>query len=128
MEKGCMSNFKENTQYEVWCKTCGRCAYCGCDLEDARQYAGDDCRGKFSIDHVLPKCRGGKEDIENLLPVCRSCNSKKRHKTLDEYREYMTWLHIGKFSKSQKIWLQSHGIEIPEPPPFTFYFETIELG
>lgn len=53
-----------------------RCAYCGKPLE------GDD----ETIDHAVPISRGGTNDIENLVPCCRSCNSKKHDKTADEYK------------------------------------------
>lgn len=31
-----------------------------------------------SIDHVVPISKGGTNDIENLRPMCRSCNSRKK--------------------------------------------------
>jgi len=48
------------------------CAYCG-------------ATGDMSIDHVVPLSRGGKHEIENLLPACRSCNSSKGAKLLEEW-------------------------------------------
>ena len=39
----------------------------------------------MSIDHVVPLSRGGKHEIENLLPACRSCNSSKGAKLLEEW-------------------------------------------
>lgn len=41
--------------------------------------------GKLSVDHDVPLVRGGTDDIDNILPACRSCNSKKSALTADEY-------------------------------------------
>ena len=31
----------------------------------------------FQIDHILPVCQGGENNLTNLLLVCRTCNSRK---------------------------------------------------
>lgn len=47
----------------VLAKNGGRCVYCG-DPAD-------------TIDHVIPKSKGGTDDLDNLVPACRDCNSRK---------------------------------------------------
>lgn len=47
-----------------------RCQYCG-DRAD-------------SIDHVRPRSKGGQHTWENVVAACRSCNSAKRDRLLDE--------------------------------------------
>lgn len=37
-----------------------------------------------TMDHVHPKHLGGKNEWQNLVAACRSCNGKKGHKTLAE--------------------------------------------
>lgn len=49
-----------------------KCAYCGrSDLP-------------LTIDHVIPRARGGEETWENLVTACVSCNNKKGDRTLEE--------------------------------------------
>ena len=59
----------------VWRKTEGLCYYCGSQLPDC-----------FETDHVVPKSKGGTDEITNLVPCCKSCNSSKGTKTVEEYR------------------------------------------
>jgi 5-methylcytosine-specific restriction endonuclease McrA len=46
------------------------CAYCGCDI-----------KGCVTKDHILPVSAGGTDDIENVVPACRRCNSRKGAKS-----------------------------------------------
>jgi 5-methylcytosine-specific restriction endonuclease McrA len=55
-----------------------RCVFCGCH--------GDAV--SFEIEHLTPKVRGGSDTTDNLAPACRSCNSSKKDKTVEEFAEY----------------------------------------
>lgn len=47
------------------------------------QYCGE--RGNdLTLDHVLPRSRGGKTTWENVVASCRRCNSRKRDRTPEE--------------------------------------------
>ena len=42
----------------------------------------------LTVDHIDPKNFGGTDDIENLGPLCQSCNSQKRDKDPDYWWRY----------------------------------------
>lgn len=43
------------------------------------QYCG--VRSDLTLDHVMPKSRGGKDTWENLVTACNKCNVKKGNRT-----------------------------------------------
>lgn len=53
----------------------GKCL--GCNKDDA----------PLTVDHVIPVSRGGSNDITNIQPLCKPCNSSKGTKTID-YRPF----------------------------------------
>lgn len=52
------------------------CVYCGSIKQ-------------LTLDHVIPKSRGGKNDWNNLVTCCFTCNLKKGNKTPDEAKMVM---------------------------------------
>jgi len=52
----------------------GRCQYCG------KKLSGKD----KTIDHIIPKSRGGQNKWENVVLCCKKCNKKKGNKTPEE--------------------------------------------
>ena len=40
---------------------------------------------KMSLDHYIPKCHGGTDDVENLLPAHAICNSIKNDLMPDDF-------------------------------------------
>jgi 5-methylcytosine-specific restriction endonuclease McrA len=51
------------------------CKYCGSDLNDDNR----------SIDHILPRSRGGLNLLENLVLCCKKCNHEKDNQLLEEW-------------------------------------------
>uniref|UniRef100_A0A7S3K3Z1 HNH nuclease domain-containing protein n=1 Tax=Aureoumbra lagunensis TaxID=44058 RepID=A0A7S3K3Z1_9STRA len=52
----------------------GRCQYCNTKSMD------------LTLDHVLPRSKGGKSDWDNVVLACRSCNAKKRNFTPNQLK------------------------------------------
>ncbi len=59
------------TRQNIFKRDGHRCLYCG-TTED------------LTLDHVLPKSRGGKTSWDNLATACKRCNSRKGDDTPDE--------------------------------------------
>jgi 5-methylcytosine-specific restriction endonuclease McrA len=49
------------------------------------QYCGTRARD-LTLDHIIPRHKGGGHSWDNLVSACRSCNHRKGGKTLDEAR------------------------------------------
>lgn len=52
------------------------CSYCGSAAD--------------TVDHVLPRSRGGTTERTNLVAACRKCNSGKGARTPEQWREALT--------------------------------------
>jgi 5-methylcytosine-specific restriction endonuclease McrA len=52
----------------------------------ACQYCGRTDTRTLTLDHVVPRSKGGQHTWENLVTACAPCNSKKGDKTLRELR------------------------------------------
>jgi 5-methylcytosine-specific restriction endonuclease McrA len=53
-----------------------KCAYC------------QTGSGRLTIDHIVPKSRGGKTEFENCVAACKPCNHKKGNRTPSEVKMY----------------------------------------
>jgi 5-methylcytosine-specific restriction endonuclease McrA len=57
-------------RYSYACLSCGRC----------------EPEIKLEADHVIPLTKDGSNNLDNIQPLCRSCNSRKHNKIID-YRK-----------------------------------------
>lgn len=106
----------------VFQKTGGHCGYCGCTLDFE----------SFTADHILPRSKGGGNEISNLLPCCNPCNRSKAARSIEEFRLVVAAREVGCgiFTASQLLYLKDAGafpvLNIPEE--YFFYFEKIEVN
>ena len=59
---------------EVFARDNHTCQYCGRQTHD------------LTLDHIVPRHRGGAHSWENLVAACKPCNHRKGGKTLEESR------------------------------------------
>lgn len=92
-----------------------RCGYCA-------QRGGTS----MTVDHIVPRSRGGKSDWLNLVACCRHCNSRKRDRTPQEAGmplriqprkpSYIPWMVVRKFTMPDEWgkYLSLYGVGIEE--------------
>jgi 5-methylcytosine-specific restriction endonuclease McrA len=68
------------TRREVFIRDRHACQYCGQRTRD------------LTLDHVIPRHRGGRHAWDNLVSACRSCNHRKGGRTPDEARMHLRHL------------------------------------
>tara|TARA_B100000212_G_C27354201_1_gene525066 strand:- start:757 stop:1290 length:534 start_codon:yes stop_codon:yes gene_type:complete len=59
---------------EIILRDNNQCQYCSKQLSSE----------KLTLDHIIPKSKGGKNTWDNLVAACKKCNQKKGNKTLIE--------------------------------------------
>ena len=67
---------------EVFARDHHTCQYCGTRTHD------------LTLDHVVPRHRGGSHTWDNLVAACKPCNHRKGGKTLDEARLHLMRLPV----------------------------------
>lgn len=58
------------------------CQYCKKRFPPKVRTNWEKINKKLTIDHVLPRSKGGTWDDTNLVAACKECNSKKADKIL----------------------------------------------
>ena len=62
----------------LWEKTGGLCAHCGRPASSRTR----------TVDHFIPRSKGGGYDIRNLMPLCQDCNKARGTKWINPYSFY----------------------------------------
>lgn len=57
------------------------CHYCGIEVIRTIKTASNQA----TIDHIKPKAKGGKTELDNLVIACRDCNQEKGQKRFMDF-------------------------------------------
>mgnify|MGYP000891901891 FL=1 len=98
---------------EVYDKYGGRCAYCGKPI----RYKD------MQVDHIIPRRKGGRDEMSNYNPACRRCNHYKDSLGLEQFRGLIRTLP----ERLRKIYIfrveEDYGIVRVQEWDGKFYFE-----
>lgn len=70
-------------RYEVLKRAGRRCELCG----------GHEEQVALHIDHIIPRSKGGSDDISNFQALCVSCNTSKRDRDATDFRHVLNSYH-----------------------------------
>ena len=106
---------------QVYDRTGGRCAYCGCDLPT---------KG-WHLDHIKPLYRGsnptagGTDTADNALASCPRCNRWKGVWSVDEFRREIA-VQAARLRRDSAAFrlAEDYGLIADTCKPVVFYFET----
>ena len=80
-----------------------KCAYCGSNKE-------------LTIDHVVPRSKGGTDFTKNVVCCCHSCNQSKSHTPWEEWYFSQEFFSLEKYNKIIE-WMK------PDPPSNLFLYK-----
>jgi hypothetical protein len=72
---------------KVWDKEFGTQMEGKCPIKNCTSMLFKEQDSAFHCGHIVPKCRGGEDIVENLRPICANCNARMGCKHWDEYEK-----------------------------------------
>jgi len=133
-------DLSQKIRREIFDKYEGKCSYCGKEIlfkDDARlngktyiDYNSyiEYLKVVMNIDHIKPSSKGGSNNIENLNPCCRACNSGKKNMSLEDFRINITLTQNSiPFKRRQYYYLiDNYGFDLlSNIDKHKFYYEVI---
>ena len=80
------------------------------------QYCGDTAR---QADHVIPRKRGGKDSVRNLVACCATCNRTAGNKRFRSFADKKRWVRANRLpeeKKPQTVFVPKKQYEVRKPP------------
>lgn len=95
-----------------------KCQYCGQRFSPSA----------LTLDHIIPRCRGGRETYENMVAACGPCNRKKGDKSLED--SGMTLLNRPKSSNihTPRFMLRNLAVDEPAWKKYLYYDSSESAG
>ena len=78
------------------------CAYCGSDKD-------------LTIDHIVPRSKGGNDFTKNVVCCCHDCNQSKSHTPWEDWYFSQEFFSMKRYNKINE-WME------PEPPKNLFIY------
>ena len=74
---------------KVWDKEFGTHSEGKCPIHNCTSILFKEQDSAFHCGHIIPKCRGGEDILENLRPICANCNARMGCRHWDEYEKHI---------------------------------------
>jgi 5-methylcytosine-specific restriction endonuclease McrA len=88
---------KWNVDYDLYLAKCEEnCSCCGSKLDYG---LGKNNKNKAdentpSTDHIIPRSKGGTDDLDNLWIICNKCNTLKNNATHEDIQRYENIIRV----------------------------------
>ena len=67
------SKYRPNRRELLWLAEEKKCHWCG----RSTRLVSEDAADQATIDHVIPRYKGGTNEVSNLVSSCRGCNARR---------------------------------------------------
>ena len=99
------------TRKNIYVRDGYKCGYCG------RKFHGDE----LTLDHVIPKSRGGTGAWDNLVAACEPCNRSKDNRTPEEAEMPLLRRPLPVTVNTSRHILRTVGLEVQEWQRFLYH-------